>query len=294
MLTSNNDCKTDIPWILGTATFSKNYGIANKKDSTNNRTPILLLREAASLGITMLDTAPAYGESEQIIGMYHKSQKQFTTFTKISTLDKNLAIESVQMSIRNLYVKKLQGVYFHNHNELIRAKKDDVRRLIDKLKASNLTEKIGASVYTEQEIEYLAESYPEISLYQVPENILDRRLVGSKLINDLARNGYIFHVRSIFLQGLILMDVKEIPEALSVVRGNIEELKKNAISTGVSVRDLCINYAKTITWSSGIVIGASNVIQLRESLNYERINLQDVALPESLPPNFCDPRLWKF
>ena len=59
--------------ILGTANFSNKYGLLNKKVSNKKVSKILNLAEKAK--INSIDTSPAYGESEKMLGEINKDFK---------------------------------------------------------------------------------------------------------------------------------------------------------------------------------------------------------------------------
>ena len=61
----------------------------------------------------------------------------------------------------------------------------------------------------------------------------------------------------------------------------------------MSITDLCLAYAESIEWASGIVVGVASVNQL------EQISKSDRELPECwdsqvrpLPEEILDPRYW--
>ena len=95
--------------ILGTAQLSSPYGITNL--STIEKTPPTVysfLQQAKHLGISTIDTAPAYGAAESLIG---KSGLGFRVHTK---LDKNLTSEeSLKASLSALNVDLIDLLYVH-------------------------------------------------------------------------------------------------------------------------------------------------------------------------------------
>ena len=74
---------------------------------------------------------------------------------------------------------------------------------INKLQSKGFLEKIGASIYSNNEIKYLLKNY-KMSIIQLPSNIFDRRLKNLGWEKILKKNKIEIHVRSIFLQGLFL------------------------------------------------------------------------------------------
>jgi aryl-alcohol dehydrogenase-like predicted oxidoreductase len=281
--------------ILGTANLSKGYGIASQNSDEEKDKAYHVLEGAFNSRITTLDTAPNYGESEIEIGKYHESGNIFNCYSKIPnlvTLTPAEAIESLQNSIKNLKVSRLSGIYFHNAQNLLEQKMASAKKICDELLNSKLVEKVGASVYSEDEIALISERFPEISLYQVPENILDRRLVDSKIIQKLHSQGVEFHVRSVFLQGLLLMELKQIPKELKSGLEAVKSLEHFAKSYGVTRLDSCINYVNSIPWANGLVVGAANILQLDQIVNFTTFKYQNSMLPIRLHENIVDPRNW--
>ena len=55
--------------VLGTVQFGMNYGVANTHGKPSYETVKDILRKALDNGITTLDTAAGYGDSEEVIGV---------------------------------------------------------------------------------------------------------------------------------------------------------------------------------------------------------------------------------
>jgi aryl-alcohol dehydrogenase-like predicted oxidoreductase len=202
------------------------------------------------------------------------------------------SIKSVENSIKNLKVDRLSGIFFHNAQNLLNQEMDSVREICEELLNSNLVGKIGASVYSEREIALINARFPQITLYQVPENILDRRLADSRLIRKLHSQGVEFHVRSAFLQGLLLMELKQIPTEMILATEALKSLEFFSKNYGVSKLDSCINYVNSIPWASSLVVGAANTHQLSEIVNFTTFKYEKKMLPISLHESILDPRLW--
>ena len=71
---------------LGTANFLKNYSLI-QKDNLNSLYKKKLILKAKILGIKFIDTSPAYGNAEKIIGK--TGVKIFKIITKIPKLPKS-------------------------------------------------------------------------------------------------------------------------------------------------------------------------------------------------------------
>lgn len=284
--------KANSNWILGTAGFQQGYGVANSNIVLTDSNSEKILLEAEHKGIDSLDTAPSYGPAELIIGNYHKHRRNFACYTKVSSIDRIETIASVKRSIQRLGIKNLEGVYFHDQMKLLQSEKRIVRSIINELLESELTKYVGVSVYSENDIDKINQLYPEIQLFQVPENILDRRLLNSSTISNMSESGYKFVIRSIFLQGLLLMDPKKLPANLLPTFGALSDLNVYAEKLGFSVLEICINYANSISWASGIIMGAASPQQLAKNLSFAPVVMKYDAYPDALPTEYCDPRFW--
>jgi len=283
-------------WILGTATFGSDYGIANRSHFLSEDNSKQILAKAQRSGISYLDTAPGYALAEGIIGKYHLDGGQFNIYSKIPKIDtfhSESVLNSIETSISRMNVEKLEGVLFHSPESLINNPVEIVRKTLALILESKLVKKIGVSVYTENDIVIINERFPEINIFQVPENILDRRLINSKKIKDMFTKGYEFHIRSVFLQGLLLMDIEKIPVEFSNIRGPIELLQIKSNIAGCSLVDMCLSYVTQIEWMSGIIVGVITAKQLDEIVNFTNVKIDLEKLPILADNQIKDPRNWK-
>jgi aryl-alcohol dehydrogenase-like predicted oxidoreductase len=293
IMKNSNENHEESRWILGTATFQDGYGVANQNNKSSKINSAAILDQSIRLGIDKIDTASTYGPAEALVGEFHMRGRQFSCYTKISQLEATEAIDSVSKSAKLLRIQKFKGVYFHNHDNLLKATKSDVQRIITELVNKEMSEVVGVSVYTEEDIQKVTDAYPEIKLFQVPENLMDRRLINSSVIRDMKNAGYIFNVRSIFLQGLLLMDPAKLPENLIAIKQSLSLLAEYASKQNTTIHNLCINYVNSIPWATGVIVGAASARQLRQTLNFTNHEWENSNLPESLPEPFCDPRKWQ-
>ncbi len=279
--------------VIGTATFGTDYGIANQGQVQNESKALRILSEAQHLGISNLDTAPAYSNAEEIIGKFHLSYKNFNCYSKISSNLLNSSTEvllSLNNSLKTMKIDSLKGLYFHNPAELLATPPSKIETLIDAIEESKKVEKIGASVYELSDVLAIHERHPRISLFQVPENLADQRLRHSTHIKSLHENGIEFHVRSIFLQGLLLM--RKTPANLSSAQPLLDKLNALADAMKCSPLALCVSYANQLGWASKFVVGISESNQIHEILEAQQLARIKIEFDEVLPDYILDPRKW--
>ena len=184
--------------ILGTAQFGTNYGINNTRGMPNQNEVNDILEFAINSNIQILDTAVSYGNSEQKIGYFHRSGKHFKCITKIG---REIITDSIESLVSNS-IKKLNcnpyAILSHN----IQDHKDDDKfwEELNKVKYNGLCEKIGFSIYSPHDIDFLEDIIHSIDIIQIPYNIFDRRF--ERILPDLKNSNIEIHSRSAFLQGL--------------------------------------------------------------------------------------------
>ena len=101
---------------LGTAQFGMNYGVANTTGRTSDNEAFEILDYAKKLKINTIDTAKAYGESEDVLGKYflNANEKEWDVVTKVSSNYGNV-INQIEQSYKvpsqnSLVSKILRGI----------------------------------------------------------------------------------------------------------------------------------------------------------------------------------------
>ena len=208
--------KKKIPKLaLGTAQFGFDYGISNIFGRVKNMEISSILKLAKNNNINLLDTAKAYGNSEDVIGNFKKDN--FIIITKLAAVPKNCKdVESyvqasVSDSLKKLKVKNLYGVLLHEPSDLFGDKGPELINSLNQLKFSKKVKKIGVSIYGPDQLEKIIKLL-KIDIVQAPLNLVDRRLERSGWLAKLCNLGIEVHVRSVFLQGLLLMPQKKLPK----------------------------------------------------------------------------------
>ena len=265
------------PMTLGTVQLGMNYGIANGGGKPNETQSFSVLAAALRGGVDTLDTARAYGDSEQVIGRFLKTWDGPTPniVTKIRKLEgdtpkelERFATESVEQSLQNLGVSKVSAIMLHGAKDpLIHGKAcaDAVKALID----HGYTDRVGVSVYTARDIQSML-PYDVFSVTQVPISIFDQRLLQSGSVEALRQRGYSVFVRSVFLQGLFFLNPDEItdPILLEHAAPKIRLLRSIAQQLGMTVAQLAIAFMRDQAGITSLVLGAETPAQVTENLTY--------------------------
>ena len=282
---------------LGTAQFGAAYGVTNTKGQVSQYDAREILEYCKLLEIDTLDTAIAYGESEQCLGEIGVAG--FGVVTKLSRIPKDCInvdewiLSEINGSLSRLNVKRIHGLMLHRPEELLGPHGEEILKSLIKMKKSGVIKKIGISVYSPDEFEALFTRY-RFDIVQCPFNIIDRRLVNSGWLEKLKLLGVEVHVRSSFLQGLLLMPRAEIPDQFRAWDFLWDDWNEWLVENSVSPVDACIAYVLSYSNIDRVVVGVDSKVQLEQivsAIDCSSINVfPDIS---SLDNNLINPSNWK-
>ena len=260
---------------LGTVQFGLDYGIANNQGKVSANIAKNILMHAQLAGIDTLDTASVYGNSEEQLGEI--GVKDWRIITKLSNVpnscdDISLWVrEQVFKSIQRLKVKSIAGLLLHDTGQLTGLHGQQIWSALKTLKDEGVIEKIGFSIYHPNELEILWESYrPDI--VQAPYNIFDRRLEQSGWLQIMSDYRVEIHIRSVFLQGLLLMDKDSRPIKFNRWSYSFGLLEKWIKENNTTALQACLSLPLNDDRINRIVIGVDNTQQLKSILVESDIN----------------------
>jgi len=284
-------------FIIGTASFGNSYGVGNKRELISEENVSSIIDKAKDLGIKSFDTAPAYEPSEKLLGKYLSNSSELLVSSKIGKLEifsfQNI-IESVETSLAHLKIKKLDCLYIHDPKIYSSPNLQVYKDALGELKHRDMISKAGISVYNTEEAYRNLDAFPEIDVVQIPENICDRRVLRSNFINEMIEKDKRVILRSVYLQGLLLMDESEIPEKLSLARVPVKIIARVARDFGLTSAQLCLAYLENLKDVSGVIVGISNVNQFADlAADYSELPNGWLELVPVLEESMTDPRLWK-
>ncbi len=254
---------------LGTVQFGLNYGIANQQGQITNNEARAIINHAAVRGINTLDTDIAYGDSEQRLGEI--GIENWRVVSKLMAVPdgcRNMiewVENSVKESLQRLKVKSLYGLLLHRPLQLLEQDGDKLYHALQQLKYDGLVQKIGISIYDPATLDALFKNY-RFDIVQSPLNIFDRRLVDTGWLSRLAQQGTEVHVRSVFLQGLLLMIPRDRPQQFNRFSTLWNQWDGWLNDTGLTPLQACICFALMFQQISNVIIGVDNLSQLKEIL----------------------------
>jgi aryl-alcohol dehydrogenase-like predicted oxidoreductase len=252
---------------LGAAQFGMNYGIANRGGRAPQSEIAAILTRAKRAGIDTLDTAIAYGESEATLGKC--PLEGWRIITKLGPVPDghpdagSWVDERIRGSLTRLGIASLEGVLLHTPSQLLGPLGGEILSALEAAKREGIARKIGVSIYDPSELDVLWDRcHPEI--VQAPLSIVDRRLAESGWLHRMREGGSEIHVRSIFLQGLLLMGRKERPRSFQKWDRLWASWHGWLQDVGLTPLEACLRHALSFPEISRVVVGVDSVRHLDE------------------------------
>lgn len=288
---------------LGTAQLGTDYGIANTGGKPDLDLARQIVRTALAEGIDFFDTAQGYGGSEEALGAGLSDGRQGAealVITKIAPAvadDPERAAALIKESLAKVKITSFFAVLLHSRGSLSDWKARGLPTF-EYLKKLGLTRHVGVSIYTEEEMEF-ALGAPEIDLIQLPFNVFDQRASVNGWFDRAEAAGKLLIVRSIFLQGLLLLDPDALPESMAFARHPLSLWREACRRAGLSPKEASLGWALTQAKGAAVVFGAETPEQVTEIAGLaaswigREFPAADIAgLAAAGEPRLINPSLW--
>ncbi|MDB5526929.1 MAG: aldo/keto reductase [Devosia sp.] len=268
---------------LGTVQFGLPYGIANRTGQVTSAAASQILASGNVAGIDTLDTAIGYGESESVLGGIGVAD--WRIISKLPPIPTDCADiqqwldAAVAGSLSRLGVPRLTGLLLHAPADLLGPHGSALVRGLGRVKAAGQSEKLGVSIYDPTELDGILTVF-QPDIVQCPYNVFDRRLLTSGWLTRLHGAGTEIHVRSIFLQGLLLMDDAAALPKFAPWRALLQRWQDWLAEEQVSAVAAALNFAAQRPEISRLVVGVDGPAQLNQII--EAAKLAVPAVPEDL------------
>ena len=275
--------------ILGTAQLVTDYGVTRSDSPPRSTVEATgFLHEAAAMGVRTLDTAPAYGHAEEVIG---EVAGDFVIHTKVAKGIRSS--ESLRKSLQRLCTDIVDILYVHDIADFRTRPKEFDDELAECLQ--NGARRVGVSLYSPDEIDMVLQC-TSIGVIQVPLNVLDRRFIPH--LTRLRDAGVSVIVRSVFLQGALICSHDALPARVRHLAPSVREFQSRCTTANVNPLTACLAHITRLPTVEGVVVGAQSTEELRDIVGawtacseaeLDIDFLEDFPLPD---PASVDPRLW--
>lgn len=252
---------------IGTAQFGLDYGIANRQGQIAPAEALAIIEYASRQGIDMLDTAVAYGDSEQRLGEVGVGDWQVVS--KLPSLPEDcddithwvrLQVEGSKLRLK---IEGLYGLLLHRPAELLESRGAELYLALQQVKRDGLVQKIGISIYDPSELDALIDRYAP-DLVQAPLNVFDRRIQSSGWMSRLHGRGIEIHTRSVFLQGLLLVKSHQWPRQFAPWANMWTRFDDWLKLHGVTPLQACLGFPMSLREVSKVIVGVDSLAQLQQ------------------------------
>jgi aryl-alcohol dehydrogenase-like predicted oxidoreductase len=294
--------RQEVKLTLGTAQFGMNYGITNSQGKPSIEKVSEILDAATRNNIDMFDTASSYGDSELVLGQlsFKISNKEIVTKTPnwkgAPPADCfKQTIDTFSASLEKLRRKKLLGLMVHYAKDLLCDNGTDIWSSMEELKKEGLVEQLGISFYADDPILEMIDKFcPQF--VQLPVNVLDQRLVEDGTLKEITGREIEIHLRSVFLQGILLSDPQLLPANLATLSSSLMTFNLHCQNSKVSRSVGALNFVSNLPGVTRLVVGVNSPDELQRICDAHdgtgdvTIDWSDVACRTS---QSVDPRYWK-
>lgn len=289
--------------VLGTAQLGMKYGIANSLGQPNINQAMDIISTAWDGGIRHLDTAQSYHRSEEIIGRCLKRLNLVDQVKIASKLPSEFGSqhfssvpELVSQSLDRLGCSSLSILYLHDE-KLLDDWHQGLDEVLNRCVLDGLVEKIGVSVYSPPRCKQALDC-DGLDVVQFPTNPFDRRFMPCfARANDQSLPVDIY-VRSIFLQGLLLLTPDQVPDTMAFCRPCLRKFRDLCRIFQTDARHLCLGYVREKCPRAMVIFGAETANQVEDNLIFwsepldPELSANVDEMFNDMPTEIINPNLW--
>jgi len=278
---------------LGTVQMGLAYGVAGRGEAVPATEAQDILECAWENGIRVLDTAPVYGDIEERLPglMRHRA---FNVVSKIPPLPAAVDDAAARKFVRDAVERsrqrlgaRLNTLLFHRATDLLGSSTAPFDAARD---AAGPAVRVGVSCYSPDEAIAARERLP-VEAVQLPGNALDQRLARAGVVDRL--DGVEIHLRSAFLQGLLLMPIELALRRVPLAANALARWQQYCRARALSPLAAALGAARQLPGVRYCVVGVDRAQQLAEICEAWRASQSpDAAALACDDERVIDPRLW--
>jgi aryl-alcohol dehydrogenase-like predicted oxidoreductase len=252
--------------------------------------------------VTLIDTAPAYGDAEPIVGEAVKG-RECTIATKLAVPDggwsalshsetREAARASVERSLKLLGRERIDILQIHNADrELVR--RGEVPAAVLELRDEGLAGLLGATVYGEADALAVLES-DVFDTVQIAYSVLDRRPERA-VLPRAASTGRAVFARSVMLRGVLSEGGRHLDGSFDPLRKAADRFRQEMGAQWEDLSAAALAFVLSRPGITSAVIGPRDRRELEVLLTgADRFKERAAAVDASydLPEDLIDPRTW--
>lgn len=260
---------------LGTVSLGVDYGIAAPEGfgCPDEETAVRLVRAAFDRGVTLFDTAPAYGAAERIVGRAIGRDPRAIIATKTPVFTKAVSgfsrtvIASAERSLRELDRDVIDILQLPNATcEMVEA--PEATLALADAKKRGLVRFLGATVYDEAAAQAIIKT-GEYDTLQVAVSLLDQRKLR-RILPAASSAGIAVIVRSALLKGVLTPKAQWLPEALAPLR-DAAARARDTLANGSWDRlpQTAMRFCLTVPHVASVLAGPRTIVELDTAFEAE-------------------------
>ena len=283
---------------IGTANFEKPYGLVTE-NLVDFSEVTRISKVMDEFNISKVDTALGYRSTNK------SQQRDWSSFfrgkqvaTKICLNDiapgssKISIIKFLQSQLEEFQITFFETISFHKISDLLTYDGKVLLEALKELQEAGLVRNLGASIYAPEDLEVVFHAFTP-NVVQIPINVFDQRFLLSNAISALWEQDISITVRSIFLQGLLLSSLNELPMIFDGFQDSLNSWSDFLMVNELNALEACLKFVEQIPELDTIIIGINSSKQLKnilESRNTQRIIDFSSLATDNL--SVIDPRNW--
>lgn len=280
--------------VIGTANFGMKYGLGYK--NLNPKEIKKILSFSKKNGIRTLDTAPSYKNAFK--NLRNNKIENWNIISKIPSIPKNTDnishyVQKILFSnLKKINLSKIHTILIHDEKDILNVTKGKkILEILNHFKKEKIVKRVGCSIYDSYKVKRVIKNY-DFDVIQCPYNIFDKRLVDSGLFRLLKKREINIHLRSIFLQGLLLKDKKDIPVQFKNNK-KINKYYKFLEKYNLSNIEICLSELDKIEYEK-VIIGVGHLNQLKDIINFNKHLNKSTNILKTKNLKLIDPRKWNY
>jgi aryl-alcohol dehydrogenase-like predicted oxidoreductase len=266
---------------LGTVELGMDYGIRTgaATNQPSEAEAARLLHRALDLGINFIDTAAAYGTSEEIIGRALRDRREgvvlatkcmhyYEQGVPVPEIRKQISA-SIDRSLRRLQTDRIDLMQVHGRDRLDLERRmieeGEVFDVLDRARKAGKIRFIGYSSYGEA-ASMAALNDGRWDTLQFAYNMFDQRAVPVVMPAARARDIGIV-VRSALLKGALTEKARHLPPPLKPLADRTARLAALLSGTGLSLPQAALRFVLSHPDVGTVIVGADRISYLEEAVS---------------------------
>ena len=254
-----------------------------------------MLAIAAHAGMSLLDATTPFDSAEAMLGSAMPSGAPFRVMIKAARADRGpdyLEAEA-RASLRRMGLARADAIIVPSAGDLFGRFGPQMWDKLNDLKDQGLFDKIGvAAMASDDPVGIARRFHPDI--IQAPASLIDQRLLISGALAEIAGLGIEVQLRSIFLQGLLLLPPDRAPAGMKDAATSLSRVRRMIAEGRSDPLQAALAFALSRPEASSVLVGVTSAAELSAvcaaaSHPAPELDWDGMAIND---PAALDPRRW--